>query len=231
MKGVWNTVKAIAAAGLMLAGTADISLAQAADADESASGDFFQVELLVFRHLDQARTTREIPRPVEPTIDDVLEQQLARLSLGRQPTPTIGTGPAVGPVLAWYPVSEDRRGLNADADRLRRLDAYDILAQLAWVQPAPDLALSEALPMTMLGTGGSITGEVRLYRKRYLHLSVDVALTDAFTRSAIVDSRRMRIGRTAYFDQPEFGILALISRAEPPVAAEARPLRNLAPLD
>ena len=210
----------------MLLATAQIAAAQDEAAPEPEP--LYQVEVLVFRYVDQTRNTPEIPRLVEPEINDVLDQQLARLSVDPPPLSSVDELlqglPETVPPPFWSPADPAAGSLIRDAATLRRLGAYEVLGHLAWVQPAEDVSVAEAIEVTELGSMG-FDGSVKLYRKRYLHLAVDLELEpgDSMSfdllpgneaRPAIVDSRRMRLGRTIYFDQPQFGVLATVNRLE-----------------
>jgi hypothetical protein len=65
-------------AGLLITGTSTHLAAQDAPA-------YYQVEIIVLKHLDQSRTTREIPRVAEQEMADILDQDLARLEGSTQP--------------------------------------------------------------------------------------------------------------------------------------------------
>ncbi len=205
---------------------------QVADDDsEAEAGPVYQVEVLVFRNMDQSRTTAEISRLVEPELEDVLDQQLARLTV---------VDPALAPsgdeteeLAFWEPAARDKLIMQADAERLRELPAYQLIGHFAWVQAADDVAVAREIATTDLDQMADLSGSFKLYRKRYLHLAVDLTLGSANdgaqdrsrgsfaqflpvqqANPAIVDSRRMRLGRTVYFDQPEFGVLATIRQLD-----------------
>ncbi len=211
-----------------------LTLSQGLAQDDAASEDeeapeLFQVEVVVFRHADQTRNTPEISRLVEPEIDELLDQQLARLNA---PEPSELLLAEADPTESfWRPANADELIMTNDAERLQKLDAYELISHLAWIQPAADVAVAEAIATTELDPKPELSGTVKLYRKRYLHLAVDLTLGAAGSsatgggfsqflpvdqvRPAIVDSRRMRLGRAVYFDQPEFGVLATVSRLQP----------------
>lgn len=211
---------------------APVGHAQGTNDDGAADEPLYQVEVIIFRHADQSRTTTEIARMAEPEIADVLDQQLPRLAAdepaGRS-TISDETGAETDERL-WQPVRTNLQ-MAADARRIERLDAYELISHLAWRQPAADVSIALPVAATELGAPLPVSGEFKLYRKRYLHLAVDVTL-DTNTASsglssfiqadptgpAIVDSRRMRFGRTAYFDQPEFGVIAVVNKVEDPEA-------------
>ena len=197
--------------------------------ENSEPEPLYQVEVIIFRHADQSRTTTEIPRNVEPEIADVLDQQLPRLVAGDMNTdPTTSDSDAVEMEPGWQ-ITTESLFMADDARSIEELDAYELISHLAWVQPAADISIATPIPARALGASADVEGEFKLYRKRYLHLAVNVVLDDSAAASelptflqrnptgpAIVDSRRMRFGRTAYFDQPQFGVLATINKIEEP---------------
>lgn len=195
---------------------------------EEAVAPAYQVEVLVFRNLDQSRTTPEVmPRP-EPEIEAVLDMQLERLEVSVEPgADTDPVADVIEALPAWQPVAADALLLSRDAARLRSLGAYDVLAHLAWIQPAEDVAQAAAIDLADLGAIPDLAGEIRFYQKRYLHLAFDIALNDPTGRATIVDSRRIRLGRTVYFDQPAFGVLAIVTEApEQPAVPAAGSLQS-----
>ncbi|MGI9291287.1 MAG: CsiV family protein, partial [Gammaproteobacteria bacterium] len=82
-------------------------------------------------------------------------------------------------------------------------------------------------------------GHVEVHQRRHLHLLIDISLGDGEedsgmqdqslmlfpevtdTRPALKDARRIRLEQLHYFDQPRFGVIAIISRYEPPEPAES----------
>jgi hypothetical protein len=157
--------------------------------------DRYEVEIIVFRHADQGRNTPEQATPASVI-------NASPLYLFPEPAPD--PEPAiVGPVLdvwataaqrATPPVSfylldlvekfpdfvpfyGDGLQLNDVYARLERLDAYEPLVHLAWVQPAR--ATADAIPFQVQSAGAgefSVSGTITLYKKRYVHLEVDLEL-------------------------------------------------------
>ena len=237
---------------LLAAGTSTLTSAQNIDVDidseEPPPPQFYQVELIVFRHLDQSGTTYEIPRMPEPEMSDFLEQDLARLAGEQLPTqvesdeapapvegetsdePTDELIEAALPV--WHPVDSNNLLLANAATTIDKLAAYELLVYLNWAQTAEDVTIAEALDLHDLGANSAVlTGKVELHQRRYLHLTLEVALTSPDTATdrglfgdtfqmfashavlpAIKDSRRIRLNRLHYFDQPQLGVIATVSR-------------------
>jgi hypothetical protein len=197
------------------------------DEAEAEPGPVYQVEVLVFRHVDQSRNTAEISRLIE----DVLDEQLARLTAA-DPALTASADVAANRPF-WELANRDQRVMRNDAERLQRLPAYDLIGHFAWIQAADDITVAREVATIDLDPAADVSGTFKLYRKRYLHLAVDLMLgANAKGRQrgdsgnggfnqllpvkqanpAIVDSRRMRLERVVYFDQPEFGVLAIVKQ-------------------
>ena len=230
---------------------------------------YYQVEMIVFRHADLSATTAEIPRMPEAELSVLLEQELARLSgmdntetpaataLGDvQPDEELAAKTAESALSATaeeetgeeteeieddalpfvIPASVDKLLLAATATRIDDLPPYELVSYLHWAQPAPDVTIAQSLDLSELGADPNLlSGQVEIHQRRYLHLLVDISLnTDNSiaeqgpattellylgapeTLPALKDSRRIRLEQMHYFDQPQFGVLAIISRYEFP---------------
>jgi len=198
--------------------------ATAQDADDAEKPKVYQVELLLFRHADQSRTTSEIPRMPEQEIADILEQDLPRIDATDQQSTSYEAAAAQSPY--WRVLATDQLLLNNVSNRLNSLGAYELVSHVGWLQTAPDVADAADLSLIDLGIyQDQAIGSIKLFKRRYLHLAVDVALPgnsrDAFNvftaaeaAPAINESRRMRLENLVYFDQPQFGIIAMVARSE-----------------
>jgi len=202
----------------------------AQDTDDAEKPKVYQVELLLFRHADQSRTTSEIPRIPEQEIADILEQDLPRIEATDQQIAAYEGMDAESPY--WQVLTTDQLLLNDVSGRLDSLGAYELVSHVGWLQTAPDVAEAAELALIDLGIyQDQAIGSIKLFKRRYLHLAVDVALPgnsrDAFNvftaaeaAPAINESRRMRLEKLVYFDQPQFGIIAMVARSEVDVAVE-----------
>jgi hypothetical protein len=214
--------------GLILAAG---NLAGAQETEPAEELPRYQVELLVFRNLDQSGTTAEIPRMPEAEIADILDQGLAEGIALRTESGSATELHADGlPVSEqyWQEAAPEELRLGDIASRLERLQAYDLLAHLGWQQTAPDVSVAMELDFAQLGVDPAfISGHAKFFSRRYLHLALDVELPDdarsgggfqTFSSSAalpaIKDSRRIRLEELHYFDQPQLGVIAMVSRVE-----------------
>lgn len=205
---------------------------QSASAQQETDGSnnaVYQVELLVFRHLDQSRSTPELPRQQQQDMARDIEEELERLQAPQSTGEPASAGerPDIVEQRQIFAIVRNNEALqlNAAAERLRRLDAYEVVAHVAWTQQAASPAQAKELDLAMLGVPmDQLSGKVRLFQRRYLHLELDLRLSnsassipgvrDLLTNSsaapAITESRRIRLERLNYFDQPQFGILAAV---------------------
>jgi len=205
---ITNDLAAIAAlAGFTLVST-NIS-AQNDEREAAVLPTRYEVELIVFRHLDQSRNTPEIPAAASMIQDSPFELELSELPVeqgvlvagdtvpGRQTWTTAAADDVdvqalpgqsrhdvkfllMSPRPEWpdfVPFDEESFTLNGVYNRIIRLDAYEPVIHLGWVQPAK--GTEEARPYRILSGPEApveISGTVTLYKERYLHLALDLAL-------------------------------------------------------
>ena len=186
--------------------------------EEPARPDLYRIEIIVFRHVDQSRNTPEQPPPEAGPVADLPSPrgqdrpQLEFLLLDPRPVRS--------------PVDLPREQLQLDSvvARLARIDAYQPLLHFGWQQPASGRAEAgnywlNAAQEEQLG----ISGKLRIYKERYLHLAMSLAFDprDGSSRPAVIEeSRRLRDDRLQYFDHPQFGVIASVTRVEPEPADE-----------
>lgn len=206
------------------------SVAAPAQEDAPELPPRYAVEVLVFRHLDQTRSTTEVPPPRDP---------FAR-------GPAVQPGPRVDFLLiepvhrrppALAPLAGEDRSLAGAWGRLQRLDAYEPLAYLSWSQPAPGQAMAAPFSLEEIATlPAGLTGNVTLYKERFLHLALDLNWQETAPVGAgtadkvaprtnqISESRRLRGDQVQYFDNPRFGAIAYVQELERPETEEPAPL-------
>lgn len=192
--------------------------AAAQDGTQAASGALYRVEIVVFRNLAGGHRPEDPGRPPVPP-RSALEDGLTGGDPDAAAVPERGGVP-----LTFEP--RDAGALDEVFARLRRSSAYRPIAQEAWVQPG--LAQGRSAPVDLARLAqvrraggasasasidrGELTGEVLLYRNRFLHLELDLALTDADgSRQQLRGSRRIRSGEPNYFDAPGLGVVAMVT--------------------
>ncbi|MGD8936396.1 MAG: CsiV family protein [Thiogranum sp.] len=202
------------------------SVGQAADSSDTPRQ--YDIELLIFQNLVQGDAGEVWPRDYSTWFDEAAGQPGA-------PAPA-------APDVTWLP--ESSYHLKAERDAMRRSRGYRPLAYLAWRQTLVERnqALPLQLPAADNRNAAYVDGTVRVAVERYLHLYLDLQLhLPAAALSAQIDApdaelpeirlteqRRMRSNELHYFDNPRFGVIALITPYEPPpepaaVSAPATP--------
>ena len=234
----------------------------------------YEVELIVFRHVDQSRNTPEIPaegsliRKSPLTLnraDDADEPFMTTLEVGGQNFDSVTQAEGDNgiaepreraPRVSFYlmdlkaeypdfvPIDDASMELNSVFRRLDNLDAYQPLVHLGWIQTTKSAADAVPYQIHIRDQGrDDVTGSITLYRERYLHLELDLALDPAVDeygaesdfysedvlderqatgrkQHKLTESRRIREPSSHYFDHPLFGVIARIQKivVEPPTA-------------
>jgi len=201
-------------AGVALFGLLLWSVGQAADSGDTPRQ--YDIELLIFQNLVQGDAGEIWPRDYSTWFDEAAEAPA---------TPA----PAAADV-TWLP--ESTYHLKAERDALSRSQGYRPLAYLAWRQTLVERnqALPLQLPAADNRNAAYVDGTVRVAVERYLHLYLDLQLhlpaaavseqidaPDAeMPEIRLTEQRRMRSNEIHYFDNPRFGVIALITPYEPP---------------
>ncbi len=206
-------------------------LAAFAASESRAEAQLYDIELVVFQNLVENDGGEVWPRE-DPVWGETTRQEPDDIS---------------GPEVTW--LSEPYR-LAAHYEALRRSAQYRPLAHFAWRQPVVDRdqAPTLQLPATGARAGGAyVDGSARVAVERYLHLYLDLRLhgtvpapTALFPPGAepepqaapefrLTEKRRMRSKELHYFDNPRFGVLALITPYTPAQPASDTPADGAAP--
>jgi hypothetical protein len=162
-------------------------LASVGHTQEDVEPSQYRVELVIFRHLD--KSTQEKPR--EATVLPIANIE--------------GVRDASSPA--------DSIQLNNIAQRINDLQAYELVRQLVWIQTAENIEVAEPVNLALMGLDpGVVSGTVKFFTRRYLHLDIDLLLQSS--GADISGSKRIRLNESHYFDHPDFGVIAKVSRAE-----------------
>ncbi len=141
--------------------------------------------------------------------------------------------------------------LSAEETKLAGSRNYEVLLHTGWRQPgllkeqAVTMHIHSPVPADQTPTETTevspprLDGTVRLILSRYLHLDVDLRLLGTpepvdqglfappeppeVPVYRLQESRRMRSKELHYLDNPMFGVVALVTPCDPPVAATAQP--------
>ncbi len=150
---------------------------------------------------------------------------------GMAPTVTgaeAATGSNVGQLLDLVPPSQYR--LRPITAILRGSRDYHVVAHAAWEQTASDWGSNAGFTLQQLGIDvPGLTGEVYFERGAFLHLGMTLDYSIAHppaglgaapgTTFVLKEMRRVRFYQRNYYDNPAFGVIALVlpvPRAYPP---------------
>lgn len=201
----------------------------------TAAETWYEVELIVLaqRHPDAGSEVWPVTGP--PPLP---QETLLTLPQADQP--------GISGKIAEVPAENLR--LHAEAQRIAADAHYELLLHIGWRQPG--LPKEQALPVRIRAVEAApegaeprlpqLDGTLRLILARYLHLEVDLryrsatavangdSLFASFNDTAaeeplyrLSETRRMRSREVHYLDHPMFGIVAMVTPYELPVAAPA----------
>ncbi len=203
--------------------------------EEQSTIPFFTVEVIVFRYVDDRSKGSEIfpPDPIEPAaVEPGLIAELTVVPLRRRNPDEVDLTPVL--------LQQDQLGMQNVRERLERLDAYEPMLHVGWTQAGLPPGDTVAMPVTAFGPPpAELEGSFTLYLGRFLHLVVDLALTepvvaaeyadesgavqefeytlaplDRPVRFRIEEDRILKSGEIRYFDHPKFGVIAKVLRVE-----------------
>jgi len=154
--------------------------------------DRYEVEIIIFRHLDQARNT-----PEQPAVAQIVAASLPSQYNESAEAPYVTDPNAADPVtddrprppgvtfylqelhpeFPDYVPLDDGKQMTRVYSRLGQLDAYAPMLHRAWIQAAR--SVDEAIPVYIrsdeLGDF-NVTGTINLFKERYVHLKLDLQL-------------------------------------------------------
>lgn len=171
---------------------------------QSATGALYDVELIVFRNLENQSTEHQPAGTALPAEDEQTTLE------GED-----GAPPAHAPTAQFPALPMQRLQLGNLADGLRRSAGYRPLAHVGWTQPAQARDAAQYLDIASLAPDAGLQGRVAITLGRFLHLTVDLSHLDQNgQRVAIQQSRRMRSNERHYLDSPALGIIAIITPSQ-----------------
>ncbi len=178
-------------------------------AAEDSPGPVYNVEIIVFR-----------ANSAQGGAENWSEEAGVRSVAGDESasgSSQVGRFVALLPSSAWQ--------LNELENRLRASGAYVPVAHVAWSQTASAWGTRAGFPLARLGIDApGLTGNVFLERGQFLHLGMSLGWTLAAppdglgaapgTAFTINESRRVRFYERNYYDNPAFGVIALVTPAQ-----------------
>jgi hypothetical protein len=203
-------VRALAARGLagpiLLTALLAPAALRAQDVPDSAAAPQYEVELVVFRNLDQRGNTPEVARS-----GAVEAGETAPIAVEGAPASSQTSSPGSA---TWPELSPPSLRLAGIAARLRRPGAYQLLYHGGWVQAVERQNRAAPTPLPEAALQAGVSGALTLYRERYLHVLVDMSLGAAGVgddgQGRIRQGRRLRGQAVQYFDHPQFGVIVAV---------------------
>ncbi|MBT8098537.1 MAG: peptidoglycan binding protein CsiV, partial [Gammaproteobacteria bacterium] len=204
----------------------------------------YAVEIIVFRYAENVSVGSEVFPPDEVEIldeaadfetDSEQELTIQEAADADEAGDIDYSGVDLRPVI----MRRDELTMQETVSRMRRLDVYDPIMHIGWVQPMLPDAIPDALPLARFGTPpAGLEGEFTLYLGRYLHLVVDLAMetrnsptsnieaaprrygderrqfdtmASGKTYYRISENRIVKYGVLRYYEHPKFGVLAIVT--------------------
>ena len=175
----------------------------------------YDIELLIFENLVAADNGEVWPADYSEWFEESVDENAVPIANTEQ--------------RQWLEGSSLR--LSAERNAFGQSSRYRPLAHFGWRQAVLDREQAQAFEIPVENSTGSyVDGTVRVAVERYLHLYLDFQLHPAtpgmttptdglyyeLPEIRLTESRRMRSKEVHYFDNPRFGVIALITPYEPP---------------
>jgi len=134
----------------------------------------------------------------------------------------------------FSPLKINQQQLHGVYKRLEKLSSYTPIAHGGWIQPLKQKEKLNAIQIIHQADSLQLEGTITFHRGRFLHLDVDLQLSEMiplsvndnyFTNSVIQpatlyrlqQTRRVKTSDSHYFDHPRFGVLAIVEKIDSPV--------------
>jgi len=193
------------------------ALPQAGVAQQSGPANqpqVYQVEIILFRYTNPSQTSTETLRAPASTTALLQETELTSSS---QPPLNDSLQQSLNSQLQWLPADPASERLGNVSRRLAASGAYKVLAHRTWLQLTPDQGGAESLSLADLDIApDAAVGRIKLYQKQFLYLAAEISMggMDPVAAPAIAGSRKMPLGKVVYFDHPQFGLIATVTRSD-----------------
>jgi hypothetical protein len=166
----------------------------------------YDVELVIFRHLNDKAT------PEEWSLEAAAAGQ--RLAIPDDEATAAAPPPETTAATTTFPALPSAKfKMSGIEEALRRSRNFQPLAHFGWTQPGYPRNDARFLSVQPLVPGSSgLLGQIALSRGRYLHLTLDLVYQgEEGQRYVLRQTRRMRSNERHYIDHPKFGVIALVT--------------------
>ena len=144
----------------------------------------YQIELIVFEHLNSSPSPEGEPRIGE--FDDYPN------------------------LIQFNEVQTDKLVLSEEAKKIRGSRNFRLLKHFAWSQEG--LSQDEAGAVNLARWVPGVKGKAAVFLSRYLHLDIEIEkYNEEGVTYTLSERRRMRSNETHYLDNPQIGIIARIT--------------------
>lgn len=137
---------------------------------------------------------------------------------------------------AFSPLAINQQQLHGVYKRLTQLNAYTPLHHGGWIQPLDESSPKLGVQIRQQLGHNRLEGSITFHRGNYLHLDIDLQLSDSSqvstlqhdsaypalttaTRYRLFESRRIKSSESNYFDHPRLGVIAIVEAIDSPLAA------------
>lgn len=167
-----------------------------------AVSDRYEVEMIIFSRTDGAGGSAERLRQKEPDLaaaSEISEELL--------------------------PLAAAQLRMGGAAAAIRRSPGQTLLFHGGWIQTLARVDGATRVEMPAPARNAGLAGTVKLWRERFLHAELELALRAAdgalAPRTLLRQHRRLRSGEVHYFDHPALSVLLTLRLVTVPPATDA----------
>ncbi|MBQ0724670.1 MAG: hypothetical protein KBT50_06200 [Cycloclasticus sp.] len=137
---------------------------------------------------------------------------------------------------AFSPLAINQQQLHGVYKRLMQLSSYTPLHHGGWIQPVDETSSKLGVQILQQLGHNRLEGSITFHRGNYLHLDIDLQLSEpspvsaiqnessyptiaAHQRYRLIESRRIKSSESNYFDHPRLGVIAIVEAIDSPLAA------------